>query len=255
MQTQLQPDSQDHTPAFARIERPSTAVDRCADAIRDKILSGELPVQSRLPPERALADQLGVNRTTARAALAQLESQGLLSVRQGSGYQVRDYTHAGGPDLLPGLARIAREDGQLGPIAADLLAMRRHLAAAVLEKLAGLAEVDTDALQGRIDEFAALVIEEADIERLAEADLAILAALLAATGSPVLQLCFNPVAAVVSELPELRRAMYLEPESNLIGWQSLCAWLGMAAPRAIAPVAQLLADRDVVTLLRMEALA
>ncbi len=43
-----------------------------ADAVRLLIVDGRIPVGSRLPSERALADVLRVSRTTVTAALAAL---------------------------------------------------------------------------------------------------------------------------------------------------------------------------------------
>ena len=235
------------------VTRPNTAVERCAAAIRDAILRRDLPVGGRLPPERKLAEQLDVNRTTLRAALGRLETRGLLTVRQGSGYVVQDYSSAGGPDLLPGLAALARQNGQLPVVAGDLLAMRRHLAMAVLERLA-VVDIAIDELQARVDEMADAVEASADVDELAQADLAVLAALLDVTGSEVFKLCFNPVAAVVHELRELREAMYADPQTNIVGWSALLAWLQLPKPRPLTTVAALLSERDGVVVATLKEL-
>jgi DNA-binding FadR family transcriptional regulator len=54
------------------------------------IVSGECAPGQKLPPERALAERLGVNRTTLREALRRLESMGLIAVRQGGGITVQN---------------------------------------------------------------------------------------------------------------------------------------------------------------------
>lgn len=56
-----------------------------ADALRAAILSGTLPLSTRLPGERELADALGVSRTTATAAYGLLREEGYLVSRRGSG--------------------------------------------------------------------------------------------------------------------------------------------------------------------------
>lgn len=55
-----------------------------ADAIRLLIVDGRLPVGSRLPSERALAESLRVSRTTVTAAFTQLREDGYLNARRGA---------------------------------------------------------------------------------------------------------------------------------------------------------------------------
>lgn len=49
-----------------------------AEALRQKILSGELQAGERLPAETALASANGIHRSTVREAIRSLEQQGLL---------------------------------------------------------------------------------------------------------------------------------------------------------------------------------
>src|SRR6266568_7280923 len=57
--------------------------------LREAILSGQLSEGTRLPTERALAKELGVNRTTVMNAYNQLASEGLLEGHVGRGTLVR----------------------------------------------------------------------------------------------------------------------------------------------------------------------
>ncbi|MDY7579012.1 FadR/GntR family transcriptional regulator [Herbaspirillum sp. RTI4] len=59
-----------------------------ADRIRALILEGNFPAGARLPPERDLAQQLGVSRPSVREALIALELQGSVEVRMGAGVYV-----------------------------------------------------------------------------------------------------------------------------------------------------------------------
>ncbi|HTT12170.1 MAG TPA: FadR/GntR family transcriptional regulator [Burkholderiaceae bacterium] len=59
-----------------------------ADQIRDLIESGRFEVGSRLPPERDLAQRLGVSRPSLREALIALDVEGRVEVRSGSGVYV-----------------------------------------------------------------------------------------------------------------------------------------------------------------------
>jgi DNA-binding transcriptional MocR family regulator len=60
----------------------------CA-GLREAILSGELAEGTRLPTERALASELGVNRTTVMNAYNELASEGLIEGHVGRGTQVK----------------------------------------------------------------------------------------------------------------------------------------------------------------------
>lgn len=60
-----------------------------AAQIRAKILDGSFAPGDRLPPERELASQLHVNRSSVREALKKLEELRLVDIQQGSGTRVR----------------------------------------------------------------------------------------------------------------------------------------------------------------------
>lgn len=53
------------------------------------IASGEIPLESQLPPERELAELAAVSRVTVRKAVAQLVEDGVLEQRRGAGTFVR----------------------------------------------------------------------------------------------------------------------------------------------------------------------
>ncbi len=56
--------------------------------LREAILTGTLPESTRLPPERALSERLGVNRSTVVHAYRDLVNAGLIEQRVGSGSRV-----------------------------------------------------------------------------------------------------------------------------------------------------------------------
>ena len=57
---------------------------KVASALLEHIVTGRLQAGDRLPPELELARQFGVNRSTVREALRELDSAGLLGRRRGS---------------------------------------------------------------------------------------------------------------------------------------------------------------------------
>ena len=229
-------------------------VEACAARVKRSILSGELPVGSRLPPERTLAADLGVNRTTLRAALRELATAGLLSARQGSGHVVRDYVSGGGPDLVPMLVELARDRHELGSVAADLLLVRRQLALGLLERLASV-HLSPEALAPvtrAIDAFDAVVLSRvpSTLRELCELDVAVVRSLAALTGSKVLALFINPIEAILVSVPELASAMYAEPAENIEAYRALVMALA-AGHDATDLVRVALGARDAATLSRL----
>jgi GntR family transcriptional regulator / MocR family aminotransferase len=71
-------DRQSEIPLYQQIE----------SYLRQGILSGSLPAETRLPACRKLAHDLGVNRTTVENAYSELEADGLVFSRMGSGTYV-----------------------------------------------------------------------------------------------------------------------------------------------------------------------
>ena len=56
--------------------------------LKEKIESGEFPADSRIPTELELSRQFNISRDTVRTGISQLETEGLLVRRKGSGTYV-----------------------------------------------------------------------------------------------------------------------------------------------------------------------
>jgi len=77
-------------------ERRATAADIVA-AVQREIASGGLPAGSRLPPVRALENQLGLSKNTAQAAYDELVARGLVEAREREGVFVLAATRVAAP--------------------------------------------------------------------------------------------------------------------------------------------------------------
>ena len=75
--------------------------DRAAHELRTAILAGDYAPGERLPSERELSEQFGVDRHTLRSGLHELELLGLIHRRQGSGAHVLPYQETATLDLVP----------------------------------------------------------------------------------------------------------------------------------------------------------
>lgn len=122
--------------------QPVAGADGALDQLRRMIADGALGDDGRLPPERDLAETLGVGRRSLRRALGVLEAEGHIWRRQGQGTFVRD---AKAPFELK-LGRISQHTNPmeimeirlaLEPAAARLAAMRASRCD--MERLAQLA--------------------------------------------------------------------------------------------------------------------
>ncbi|TFL19929.1 FadR/GntR family transcriptional regulator [Jannaschia formosa] len=105
---------------FTRIqsEKLASAVVRQIERL---ILHGILRPGERLPPERELAERLGVSRPSLREAVAELQARGLLASRAGAGIFVADVL---GSAFSPALIRLfASQEDALD----DYIAFRRDL--------------------------------------------------------------------------------------------------------------------------------
>lgn len=65
--------------SLKKISQPISLMETAVESIRDAIISGQLPLGSKLSEQR-LADTLGVSRSPVRDALASLQSEGLVKI-------------------------------------------------------------------------------------------------------------------------------------------------------------------------------
>jgi DNA-binding FadR family transcriptional regulator len=72
-----------------RVVRPSRLANAVVERLLLRILDGEFPPGSDLPPEAALATEFAVSRTILREALKGLEEKHVLRIRHGRGTTIR----------------------------------------------------------------------------------------------------------------------------------------------------------------------
>ena len=94
----------------------ASLVDETESALRERLAPGRARPGDRLPPEKELADALGVSRGTLRLALERLEANGEIIRRQGSGTFVGRVAlgaaFSEGLEVLESYASLARRQGK-----------------------------------------------------------------------------------------------------------------------------------------------
>jgi GntR family transcriptional repressor for pyruvate dehydrogenase complex len=160
---------------LSRRESISSEISR---KILDYLLAGHVAPGGQLPPERKLAEALGVGRGVVREALKSLTLLGLIEVRQGDGTYLKRaeselLSQAIAWGLLLGTPRIL-----------DLIEARRHLEVIV----AGLAAKRRDerALQDLRDHLAEMRAAMGDADRFVAADVAFHLTIAEAAGNDTL---------------------------------------------------------------------
>ena len=238
----------------ATLRKRTGGPDLVAASIRQQIVDGELPAGKKLPDERSFAAQLGVARVTVRTALTLLQGEGLLERTQGRGTIVRPFLVSGGPNLLTPLLNQSQGLPELQAVASEFLAVRRHMAGAVLERIpVPFSPKDATPLRQAIEVLEAAIAQDAEHELIVAADLLVAQALIASSQSPVLQLVFNPISSTLREHTLLARALYQRPAENLRAWYAMLKWC-QGRSRDTSSILDAMRLRDETTLKRMRAI-
>ncbi|NUR57827.1 MAG: FadR family transcriptional regulator [Catenulispora sp.] len=174
--------------------QPSPLVEQAAAQLREQIVGGAWPVGTKLPGETTLAASLGVGRSTVREAIRALAGEGLLQPRQGAGvFVLATEPKADFGDHLrkAAIADVYEVRMMIETRSARLAAERRTAA-------------DVAALEAALDRRTRAA-RRSDAEFI-EADIALHAAVVAATGNPVLTALFEQfIPALRSGLTSLVR--------------------------------------------------
>src|SRR3954452_2715444 len=155
------------------------------------VLAGRYAPGERLPTQRALSAELGVNMASVREGVKRLEQLGLVEVRHGDAMRVRDWRLHGGPDVLFHL--IARE-GALDVEMVRAVMEARRLLLAESARLAAQRRSDDQATL--LAALAAQLADAADDEAAQHLDFAWYAVLIEAAGNVVFLLLMNSIRAI-----------------------------------------------------------
>lgn len=171
--------------------RQRTTGDAIAETLAERVLSGELAANERLPSERQLALEFGVSRPVVREALRSLVERRLIDVQPSRGAFVRS------------------DPGQGGLQPLDLEYLRRGTTARQLSEARLMLETEAVTLATQHADAEDLATLCAAVDRLEASptpldrvrnDLAFHAALVAASHNPVIETMFASIRALTVEL-------------------------------------------------------
>lgn len=234
------------------VERRSLS-DAVFEQIRDRILEGALAPGARLPAERELSAQLGVNRNALREALKRLQQLRLISIHPGGSTRVLDFRRTAGLDLL--VALLFGPTGALRIEAArSLVELRTALGPDIAARAA---ERGGPAIAGELrailDEMRAL--PPTDAPALQRRSMELWRLLVAASENVAYQLAFNSMEEAWSSIQDLVAPALLAELGDRKGYEALVRAVASGdAPRARKAAGRLVerGEEGLLAILRSE---
>lgn len=183
----------------------SLVSDRVFRVLCEAILSGGYTPGEKLPTQRTLAAELGVNIASVREAVKRLEQLRLLDVRQGDAMRVRDWRAHGGLDVVGHV--IFGAAGLHRPTLRAVMEARR----AMLAEVARLAAERRSHEQAeRLERIAREIADAPDAKAAQALDFAFFTEMVDAAGNVVFVLIMNTLRDLYFARSELFRAVVAE---------------------------------------------
>lgn len=180
-----------------------------ADALLDRIVSGDLDVGDALPSEAEIGEAHDVSRVTVREALRVLTTQGIIRVTSGIGSVITPLEEW---QSLAAILRYRSARGDDGEVASQLITVRRmfETEAAALAAT-GLTDAALAELGVCVDRMRA-ASAASDVDAFVAADLRFHDVILRGSANVFLAALFEPLTRVLAErraqtsrVPEIQR--------------------------------------------------
>ncbi|MGB5443925.1 MAG: fatty acid metabolism transcriptional regulator FadR [Psychromonas sp.] len=136
------------------IKKTKGPADVAEQYLIESIWNGSIAIHSALPPERDLADKIGVTRTTLREVLQRMAKDGWITIRHGKSTKVNNFWETSSLNILSTITRLDIE--RRGDYIDQLMSVRtnvstiilrmaaKHNAESVLSFLEGVPSIDAD---------------------------------------------------------------------------------------------------------------
>ncbi len=213
---------------------------RVHDALRQRILDGELSPGDKIPSERILAEEFGVNRHAVREALKRLQQASLIRITHGGATRVLDWRDTGGLEVLLDLGRDPVDPP--GELVRSVLEMRASIGVDAARLCASRADQDARAEIGRLGERASSLVDAGEPELLDQAFAEFWLAIVAGSGNIAYRLALNSLLLALAGFGDV--ADEVRPEDGgLIG--RLGRAIAAGDPQTAAEVANRMLRADV----------
>jgi DNA-binding FadR family transcriptional regulator len=226
-----------YTGSVPPVVQRSLVSDQVFRIVCEEILSGRYAPGEKLPTQRRLAEDLGVNMASVREAVKRLEQLRLVEVRHGDAMRVRDWRAHGGLDVIAHV--LFRAGGLDRETLRALLEARRLMLAEAARLAAGRSNSEQSAL---LEALARRLADAEETEAAQALDWEFMSTLVDAAGNVVFALIMNSIrelyfaraelfAGVVADRAELA-PLYRRAAA------AVAAGSGARAAAAVAEIAQ-----------------
>jgi len=217
----------------------SLVSDQVFGALVEDVLAGRYAAGEKLPTQRRLAADLGVNMASVREAVKRLEQLGLVAVRHGDAMRVRDWRSHGGLDVI---AHVLFAAGGLDLATLDSVLEARRLMLREAARLA--AERRSEPQAQRLSELAARISEGPAPEEAQALDFAFFSELVEAAGNVVFVLILNSIRRLYFERAERFHALVEDPQGLAPLYRRAAHGVSEAAPARAARAVERLAEEQ-----------
>jgi len=223
------------------------------ERLSGRIFEGDLAPGDRLPGERELALQLGVNRNALREALKRLEQLRLVAIHPGGSTRVLDFRRSSGLDLLGAL--LFSGTGALRIEAArSLVELRTALGPDIAGRAAARGgPAATDELERALIDLRAL--PTTDLVARQRKSLELWRVLVMASDNLAYRLAFNTMEQAWSTIQDLVAPALRDELEDQRGYDRMVRAVQRGEAAAARRAAQHLVDRGEAGLMRILALA
>lgn len=215
------------------------ASDAVHQRLRREILDGTLAPGDAVPSERALSEQLGVNRHAVREALKRLQQAGLVRISQGGATRVLDWRRSAGLEVLLDLM----DEGVEPPaeLVRSVVEMRASVGVDAARRCAEQAE---EPIRERIVELSArcaTAIEEGRPEAI-EVFVELWGEIVDGSANLAYRLAINSLNRALETYPDLAASLFPDDAAGL---RTLGEAFRSADPAAATRAARRLLEADV----------